>query len=297
MRLISCSTLRALAIGRGYARLLPQPGERDGRHAHPAVLRDSLQRVEQFDVARRLEQLEGSAGARRVDRRALAVLAGEEPALQRAVGQLDDVELLQRRHEARLDVAVHEAVAVLRDGEGLDAVSLGHVDGGVQAVGAEVARADAAHEAFRDEFAERHNDVVLRHLGVVAVGVVEVDVVGLQALERLVQRRPHVRRREAGPIRLGEDLRRDAHALAHAGACAQPGTDDALRLSTRVTVDPHRVRVGRVDRRAARLDEGVEHREARRLVGRPPEDVASQHERAEIRGCGRSHPARLSTRA
>ena len=52
------------------------------------------------------------------------------------------------------------------------------------------------------ERVERRDVLLLRDVGVVAVGVVEVDVVGLQAAQRVVDGRGDVGRRQPGTVGL-----------------------------------------------------------------------------------------------
>ena len=127
-------------------------------------------------------------------------------------------------------------------------------------------------------------------VGVVEVGVVEIDVVGLQSLERVLAGRGDVLRRKSLALGMLRDLGRD-HDLVAVAAALHPVADDRLRLTACVAGNPGRVGVGRVDEVAARLGIGVEHLERLRFVCGEAEDVAAEveGEDAEFGTADRDH--------
>ena len=86
----------------------------------------------------------------------------------------------------RLDALITSPTALLGDG-----VRFG------EARGREVRGADPTDFALLHQRVERLHDLVERRLLVVAVGLVQVDVVGLEALQRVLDGLDHVGAREA----------------------------------------------------------------------------------------------------
>ena len=100
-----------------------------------------------------------------------------------------------------------------------------------------------------DQLAEGAHHVFERHVRVVVVRLVEVDVIGLQALQRCIYRLADVLGAQA-------DLA-VAHLFAHLGGqhqlvalagFAQPFADDALRFAALVAGRPAGVHVGGVNK-------------------------------------------------
>src|SRR6185437_4963918 len=141
---------------------------------------------------------------------------------------------------------------------------------------------DVADLARLDQLAERPERLRQRRLEVVEVGVIEVDRLDPEPLQRGVgsgvdRLRPQVV--EAGEF---PDLGRDDELVALPGSRRQPFADDRLRLAAAVAGSPRHIDVGGVDEVAAGGDVGVEHREGLVAGGGPAEDVAAEAETEDI---------------
>ena len=148
---------------------------------------------------------------------------------------------------------------------------------------AEVGKPDVADLPRLLQLVEHADRFVERHVGVVvAVHVVQVDVVGLQPGKRRVGRREHVRPGQPPGLRAPADLGRDDDRVPVAPR-GDPFADHRLRLPADVPRDPGRIGVSGVDVVAAGGDERVEHRERRLLVRRPAERVAAKPEREHVK--------------
>src|SRR5699024_1185163 len=139
--------------------------------------------------------------------------------------------------------------------------------------GTEVADLAGAHERIEGL---GHGDLI--DFVIVAVGVVDVDVVGAQATQGIVDAVADIRRVEASVLGVHADLRRDDH-LVTVAAGLHPFADDRLGFAAGVSVDPGRVRIGCVDEVPAGLGVGVEDSEALIPIRAPAEGIASQVER------------------
>ena len=167
-----------------------QPGQRDLRGGGPrssATARITATTARLF--SRRLSENRGmlrrkSDGLGQVrDRREGARQEARGPAASRA----------RSRRRARppsgttaFDVATPDRPLALHGGDRVDG------DGGAQLVGRHLREAEMAHLARRDEFGHRADGLLDRHGQVAPVHVVEVDDVGLQPVEALVDALPHV---------------------------------------------------------------------------------------------------------
>ena len=128
--------------------------------------------------------------------------------------------------------------------------------------------------ALADELVERLQGDLDRRVGVVVVGVHDVDVVRLQPLERLLGARTDVLRRQpAVAAQLGGD-----DELVAIAARGQPLPDDALGLAAVVPRHPAGVAVGGIDEVAAGRHVSVEDGEGIILVRGPAEHVAAEAE-------------------
>ena len=190
-------------------------------------------------------------GGRRLAR---LVLAGEHALGDGGEDDLADAELRQVGHDLALDdPPQHRVLRLVR--HQLDPQLPGQRVAGADLVGGPLADADVERLARADDVGEGLHGLLQRRLGVVPVGLVDVDVVGPQPAQRAVDRLEDVLAGQAavvgalragGPVDLGEDLQ----ALP-----PLPGerlAEDALGLAVRVDV-------GGVERR----DPGVERRRAR----------------------------------
>ena len=149
-----------------------------------------------------------------------------------------------------------------------------------------------AHLARLHQLVERADDLLDRHLGLVEVRVVEVDVVGAQAAQGRVGGGLDVDAGQPRVLGVLADLGGD-HDVGAVAARLDPLADDGLGLAALVARDPRRVRVGRVEEVAAGGRVRVEHGEGLRLVGGPAEDVAAEGEREDLE-VGRAKLAKRS---
>ena len=161
----------------------------------------------------------------------------------------------------------------------------GEVEGAAEPGGAEVGRADLADLAGLDQRVERDDVLLLRHLGVVAVRVVEVDVVGPQPAQRVLRGEDDVAGAEAGPVALARHLGVDLDPVA-AAALGHPVAD--LRLG--LAADVARARTACRSRRSRWLGHrrrGTRRAPRTRRRGRP----------SSRRRCRRTPPGRRRARS
>ena len=130
--------------------------------------------------------------------------------------------------------------------------------------------------------------LVERRVRIVGVGVVEVDVVGLQALERLVDGDADVAGRQSRAVGLALPTLVASTTDVAVAARGEPLADHRLGLAADVAGRERGVGVGGVDEVAARRDVGVEHRERVR-ARRPSSRTRCRRGRAGTRR-GRSVP-------
>ena len=225
------------------------------------------------------EVLAGPLGARRVDLRAARpVLAGQEPAGQRVVGQHGQVPLVRDGRERALVVPLDKVVVRLQHREfgepqlALQPECLG------QPLRRVVGGGDVPDHPVGDQGVERAQRLLERRLLIVVVHVVQVDIVGLQPVEGGVRLAADIVRPQVPVpgVTPAADLRGE-HDLVAVAALFQPAPDE--RLGPAVL---DQVRVGGVDEVAARLGIGVEHGARLLLVGGPPEHVAAQAEGKDV---------------
>ena len=114
--------------------------------------------------------------------------AGQEPAPERRVGDEPDPELAQQRQDLLLRVAGPERVLGLQRRDRVGGV------GAADRLGRGLGEPDVADLALLDELAEGADRLLDRRLGVDAVLVVEVDVVGPEPLQRALDRDAEVLR-------------------------------------------------------------------------------------------------------
>jgi hypothetical protein len=184
-----------------------------------------------------------------VPRGALSGVAADEAARQHAVGGDADAELAHDRQDLLLDAAAEERV--------LDLQLRDRMDGGGAADrrDAHLREADVADVAGLHELRDRADGLLDRHRRIEARRLVEVDVVGAEALERVRQRgldrgRAAVEA-EVGAVRaaLGAELHLDEDLRAIAAL---------QRLAQEQLVVPHAVEVSGVKERDAGVEGGVD---------------------------------------
>src|SRR4029453_1849805 len=148
----------------------------------------------------------------------------------------------------------------------------------------EVGGADEAQLARLHELAVGRERLLLRRGLVVAVGLEEVDAVGVEPLQRILGRALDVRRRQAladiGHVHAA--LGGDQHLVALGRVLLQPRADHGLGFAALVAGLPARIDVGGVDEGEAGIDEGVEDLVRGGLVGRPAKDVAAEGDWGEF---------------
>ena len=141
-------------------------------------------------------------------------------------------------------------------------------------------RADAS---LLDELVERADRLLERRVGVLFVMLVEVDHVGLQALERRVERAQDVVARAAtgrAVAHLLAELRRQHDLVAPA---VEHAADDRLAAAG-LPVD-----VGRVEERDAHLERRVDHGARRVFVDPAAEVVAAEADHRHPQSGGAQH--------
>src|SRR6185312_895717 len=147
----------------------------------------------------------------------------------------------------------------------------------------EVGCADEPHLACTDELRVSLEGLVDRRVRIVAMRLIEIDVLGIQPLQRALHRTQDVLLGQAGfPRRhFHAHLGGDDHPVADVPP-PQPVADDALRLAALVAGYPERIRIRGVDEVESGRDKGIEHPEGGRLVRGPPEDIAAESQRANL---------------
>ena len=154
---------------------------------------------------------------------------------------------------------------------------------------------DLADLARLDQLAEGAERLRQRRVGVVEVGVVEVDRLDPEPAQRVLGGGLWIvsARRLSSPASLPTLV-----AMTNSSRVAarrQPLADDRLRLAAFVARGARHVDVGGVDEVAAAGDVGVEHGEGLFAVGGPAEDVAAEAEAGdvEVGAWDHGHAARL----
>ena len=225
-----------------------------------------------------------------------AVLAGQQAGGEREVGHDGRVELARDRGVVLLVRGAGQQVVVRLDsdrhGEALAGRDLEPLPHPLRRV---VRQAQVAHPAGADQAVADPHLLLDRDRLVVVVGVVQVDAVGAQPLERLVQRRLDVRGRQARARRLRADLG-GQHDLLAIPARLEPFAEHRLGVAALAALGPGGIGVGGVDEAAAGGDEGVQHGEGRLAVRGPAEGVPAEVQREHLQvgagqtgqGCGRS---------
>ena len=138
----------------------------------------------------------------------LGAIAGEEAARQRRVRDQPDALLVAQPVHLALFLALDEVVEVLHGNRPGIALPVGDHHHLGELVGRHGRAADVAHLARAHDLVERVHGLLDRRVGIEAMDLVDVDVVGLQALELEVDGRHQV-------LAAGADV---VLAVAHADA-------------------------------------------------------------------------------
>jgi hypothetical protein len=185
-----------------------------------------------------LQVLRGAARPRAVDRRAGAVLAGEEAGREGEVGDGGEAGALGEVLEfALVGVAGDQVVVGLEGDVAGQALAVGELEGLREPLRRDVGRGDVPHLARLHQLVERADDLLHRHFRPVEVGVVEVDVVGAEAPEGRVGGGLDGGGRQALELRMLADLGGD-HDVRAIAAGPGPLADDGLGLTAGVALEP-----------------------------------------------------------
>jgi hypothetical protein len=161
------------------------PCKRELRRRHALGGGELLDRGDEVEVALEVLALEARVPAAEVVVGEVVErldLAGQEPAAERRVGHEADAELAAGRQDLVLGVARPQRVLGLQRGD------LVHGVRAAQRLGSGLAQAEVADLALRDQLGHRPDGLLDRRVDVDAVLVVEVDVVGAEALQRVLAR-------------------------------------------------------------------------------------------------------------
>src|SRR6516164_7234629 len=170
--------------GRGDRLVGQHPGHREGDQAHPGLVGQPAERLDRVELAvvpvTVLVHLPGGAEgeARALRRRVGAgVLTGQQAAGDRVVGDDPDALLAAVRQHLPLDLPEEQVVARLDAVQAGQPQRLGPADGAHQLIGEEVRAAEVADLPLVHEVVEGAERLVDGRRRVVAVQLVEVDVV------------------------------------------------------------------------------------------------------------------------
>src|SRR5579862_5247330 len=152
-----------------------------------------------------------------------------------------------------------------------------------QTLGRVIGSADGPYFALLDQLGVRAQRLFERRFRIVLVRLVEVDVIGLQSPQRILDGAKDIRFRQPFLARthLHPDLGRDDD-LAPVVGPLHPVTDDGFRFSALVPGGPAGINVGGIDEIESSAGEAVEYGKRRLLISRPAEDVAAQAKRRNI---------------
>ena len=250
----------------------PQPRDRDRRHGHAALLgqlRDArhdllVLRAHGVELLLRDDVRLAAARGRVPDR------AREAPRGKRAVRRERHAKLAAHGDHLVLVLAVEEVVLALHGREGRPAVRGSRHLQIVELVGVHRARAERAHLARAHELVEGGERLLDGSGRVKAMDDIEVQVVGAQPAQRVVNLAHDRRAGEAAVV--VEDLARQDHLVARHSQLAQGAPDVLLARAVCVAV-------GGVDE----VDAGIRRRRdhgARLVVAHGPRARRSGHAKA-----------------
>ena len=244
-------------------------------------LREAGEALEPLEVAvgedprRSVVGHRGEAGAGR-RRLTPAVLAGQQTARQREVGQQPQAVAHARGNDVVERRAVQHVEVVLRADEARPTVRGRHRLGCVDLLAREVGVADLAHLAGAHERVERRERLVDRYGGIGHVLLVQVDVVGAQTAQAAVDGLAHPARARSRVQGIVVDRRRELGGHHHLVAAAAECPAEQL-LGARAAVD-----VGGVEEVDPRVEGGVHDGGGPLLVATHPEVVAPEPDHADL---------------
>ena len=190
-----------------------------------------------------------------------------KPAAERAVGHETDPEFLESRQDLTLRFTPPQRILVLERGDGLNRVRA------TERRHARLRHPEVTDLAFANEFLDCAGDILDGDVGIDAMLIEEIDVVGLQPSKRGLDHVPDVRgpaveplpARAAVGIQLEAELRRNDHALANG----------RQRFPEQRFVRERTVRLGGVKERDAAIHDSARERDHLRLV--LPHAIRSAH--------------------
>ena len=200
-------------------------------------------------------------------RRVGGVLAGQEAAGQRVVGDHADVLLAAQRKQFVLDLAEQHVVARLHALEAGRPQLVALPQGEGQAPRLEVGAADVPHLPLVDEVVQRAQRFVDRGARVGRVHLVEIDVVGLQAPQTRLDRGEDVLAGQSAVVGPGAH-RAPTFGRQHdvIASAFQPFADDLFGTAGGLDASARGIDVRGVEEIDAVFEGGVHDGEARSLV-------------------------------
>ena len=234
----------------------------------------------------------------------IGVLAGQEAAGERVVGDDADALVAAERQQVGFDIAPEDVIARLVAVEAGEAGLIGRGERQPQLPGAVVGRAGVADFAPAAQVVERLHRLLDRRVAVGPVQLVEVDVVGLQAAQRLVDGGEDVLARRSALVGVVAH-RREAFGGEHDAVARlglEPAPDDFLGGSDGVCADG--VDIGGVDEVDAAVGGGGHDALRLRLFGLEAEghgaeadfgDAEAGASHASVVHCGSSPFARRAS--
>jgi hypothetical protein len=163
--------------------------------------------------------------------RRTAILAGEEARGQRVIGDDPDLLALAEFGEITLELrAGVEIVFRLDDIIAPDACLLRCIEGRLKLFGIEVGTADRANLALVLQPGEGGKALLVIRFRIRPMGEIEIDIVGLQAAQRILDRLRNAARTQPPALatEIGADLGDDDGILALDATALQPVADDRL---------------------------------------------------------------------
>ncbi len=270
--------------GSGDAGAAHEPGESDASGIRVEIFGDGIESGENAEAAS-VQEFGDALPSFSADGIFFgAVLAGEKAAGQRVIRNNADVGAEAEGFEIGFVIgAIVEVVVGLEAFVTGPGVFFAETEGFGEAVFAVIGSADDAHFAFLDELGVSLEGFFERRGGIVFVGLVEIDVIGLEALERGFD--------GAEDVGFGESFVLWAHVETDFGGdddfgtftgLLEPVADDGFGLAAGMAGHPGGIDIGGVDEGEAGVGEGVEDLEGSGLIDGPAEDIAAEGERGDF---------------
>ena len=250
------------------AGLVEQPRQRDLNRLDALLLRQLDDALDDFEIRVLVVQPLAVVVGLRAERLAQSLfraVPGQESARQRAPRNDADALFAAERNHLPLFFAIDQVVVVLHRDEPRPAVPLRDMQRLRELIRVHARRADVARLAALHDVVQRFDRLLDRRVVVPAMDLIQIDVVGAEAAQRVVDRFHDVFARQAAVVRLvvpdrEEDLRGDDDLVA-LREIAKRAADDLLAHAVRIHVRG----VEEVD---ARLERFADERPALLLVQR-----------------------------